>query len=420
MKNNPLDNSRMLDMWIWSNKPEISTTSGYILTLLQQKQKQRLKNFRLPRLKNHLKVILTDLLVVHKEDPTRYLAFSRRLAGFVPSLRYQKIFLHPTYMAFLTDFLAAENFIELHMGIHFSTYNRMSRMKATPKLLRYFRKNRVQGQGIILSRKPGVIMRNEKKQDIPYNTDTLEVKNIMRNVWTINKHLSDYEISLDIEKCPPKLLHEYKQIISDKYSKYTRIFNNNDFNQGGRFYNHWTQMIPKALRKYILIDGKETVELDYSCLHITLLYALEGLKPPTGDLYNVIGISNKYRDIIKKSFNIAINAKNERGAILAINEYLREVEREQGTVDLKAKHILFCIHVTHGILLNYLCTGYGTYLQKIDSDLAENIMLSLLSERICVLCIHDSFIVSVEYKTKLYDAMIYHFKNRFNFNPTIK
>ena len=420
MKNNPLDNSRMLDMWIWSNKPEIRITADYIFTLLQKKEKRRLKNFRLPRLKNHLKVILTDLLVARKKDPTLYLAFSRRLAGFVPSLRYQKIYLHPTYMAFLTDFLAAENFIELHKGIHFGTYNRMSRIKATPKLLRYFRKYRVQGQGIILRRKPCVIMRNDKKQDIPFNTDTIEVKNIMRNVLKINRHLKEHEISLDIEKCPPKLLQEYKQVISDKHSKYTRIFNNNDFNQGGRFYNHWTQLIPKELRKYILIDGKETVELDYSCLHITLLYALEGKKLPKGDLYSITGISNKYRDIVKKSFNIAINAKDERSTILAINEYLREVEQEQGTVDLKADYILFFMKLTHKILQKYLCTGYGTFLQRIDSDLAENIMLSLLSERICVLCIHDSFIVSVEYKTKLYDAMTNHFNNRFNFNPTIK
>jgi len=65
MKNNPLDHSRMLDVWIWSNKPEIRITADYIFTQLQKKHALRLKKeFRPARLKNHLKVILTDLLVV--------------------------------------------------------------------------------------------------------------------------------------------------------------------------------------------------------------------------------------------------------------------------------------------------------------------------------------------------------------------
>jgi hypothetical protein len=419
MKNNPLDHSRMLDVWIWSNKPEIRTTADYIFSQLQKKHALQLRRtYRPARLKNHLKVILTDLLVVHKEDPSCYLAFSRRMAGFVPSQRYQKIYLHPRYLAFLTDFLAEEKFIELHIGVHFETYNRMSRMKATPKLLRYFRKHR--GEGIILSRRPCIILRNKHKQDIPYDTDTLEVKTMTRHVWHINKHLDTHIVSIDTAKAPQEELRKYTPVILGKYSKYFRVFNNSSFAEGGRFYGHFTQMISKKLRQYILIDGKETVELDYSCLHITLLYALEGIKPPTGDLYSVIGISGEYRDIIKKSFNIAINAPNTKSAVLAINEYLREIEDEQGTVTLKPKYILSAINKTHPILTKYLCSGYGTHLQRIDSELAENIMLSLLSERICVLCIHDSFIVNVEYKDTLRYYMTYHFNNRFHFNPVIK
>jgi len=416
-----LDNSRPIDIWIWSNKPEIRKTAEYIFTQLQQKKKLRLKSdFHLPRVKNHLKVILTDLLVVHKEDPQKYLSFSRQNADYVPAGRYHKIFLHPKYMAFLTDFLAEEGFIEFHKGIYFDECRRKSRMRATPKLLRHFRKHRVPGKGIILSRKPGIIMRDAKKRDVSFDTDTLEVKNLLRNIWKINKHLKEYEISLDVEKIPAKLLAEYKPDIIGKYQKYIRIFNNRDFNQGGRFYCHWTQMIPKELRKHILINGKETVELDYSCLHITMLYALDGKIPPEGDLYNLIHISSEHREIIKKAFLIAINDEAERSVIAAINKSRKEIERETGIISPKAKEIFFYMQVTHPALIGHFCRGRGLFLQRIDSDLAENIMLELFSQGICVLSIHDSFIVNTEHRDKLYESMKYHFYNRFNFYPNIK
>ena len=421
MQTNPLDNARPIDIWIWSNKPEIRKTAEYIFTQLQKKLGPRLqRKFHLLRLKNHLKVILTDLLVVRREDPHRYLSFSRQNADYVPCGRYKKIFLNPKYMAFLTDFLAAEKFIELHKGFYFDGYSRISRMKATPKLLRYFRKNREQEKGIILSRKPGILMRDRKKREIDFNTDTLEVKKMLRNVWKINKHLKEHVISLDTSKIPEKLLREYMPFISDKHSKYIRIFNNNDFNQGGRFYSHWSQFLPKELRNFILIDGKETIELDYSCLHLTLIYAINGIESPAGDLYKIDGISTEHRGIIKKAFNIAINSNNKKSAILAINESRKEIEVERGILSPKANDILSGLESTHPILSEYLCSGYGVHLQNIDSSLAESIMLDLLSKNICVLTIHDSFRVDLEYKDILFESMKNNFYHRFNFYPVIK
>ena len=174
------------------------------------------------------------------------------------------------------------------------------------------------------------------------------------------------------------------------------------------------------MRRYILINGKETVELDYSTLHPTILYALEGIQPPQGDLYDLYSISSEHRDIIKKSFNIAINSESMDIAIGAINEERRKIEYERGIISPEASDILFWMQIKHIPLVKYLCTGYGIKLQRIDSDLAEQIMLQLLSEGICVLSVHDSFLVSAEYKDELYNSMRNHFYNRFNFYPKIK
>jgi hypothetical protein len=63
---------------------------------------------------------------------------------------------------------------------------------------------------------------------------------------------------------------------------------------GGRFYGSY-QSIESELRKYILIDGEPTVELDYKALHMSLLYAREGL-PVIGDPYHVEGFE---RNLVK-------------------------------------------------------------------------------------------------------------------------
>ena len=68
-----------------------------------------------------------------------------------------------------------------------------------------------------------------------------------------------------------------KLIKADRNNKFVRrIFNNNSWEDGGRYYGGWWQGMPKDWRKKILLDGSRIVEIDYSGLHIVLLYALEG------------------------------------------------------------------------------------------------------------------------------------------------
>ena len=60
---------------------------------------------------------------------------------------------------------------------------------------------------------------------------------------------------------------------SINYSKFKlrRIFSNEELNLHGRFYGGWWQSLPERFRQHITIDGRQTVEVDYSDVDPDLL-----------------------------------------------------------------------------------------------------------------------------------------------------
>src|SRR5690606_27383162 len=94
-----------------------------------------------------------------------------------------------------------------------------------------------------------------------------------------------------------------------------RVFNNSSFKEGGRFYGGWWQNVPKDFRRYIRINRKPTVEIDYSGHHLRILYAMEKAKMPR-DMYH-IEESGFSRDEIKLGILMVLNAKNKVEALYA-------------------------------------------------------------------------------------------------------
>tara|TARA_B110000008_G_C16682739_1_gene449435 strand:+ start:132 stop:566 length:435 start_codon:yes stop_codon:yes gene_type:complete len=109
----------------------------------------------------------------------------------------------------------------------------------------------------------------------------------------------------------------------DKFVR--RIFNKSDWNKGGRFYGGWWQLCPKDYRKRIMMDGMMTSEIDYSGLHVVLLYSQEGINyraEINEDPYHLDGINNidpniDLRDVAKLLLLTTINADEELKAFQA-------------------------------------------------------------------------------------------------------
>lgn len=171
---------------------------------------------------------------------------------------------------------------------------------------------------------------------------------------------------------------------------------------GGRFYGHWVQSVPSEHRSKITINGKPTCELDYSGLHINMLYARAGLPLPEGDVYAVDGV-NLYRDAMKGILQCLINADSREQAMAAIidahddNPFIGADELEQAARAFETKH---------DAISQYFGTGIGSELQRTDADMAEMVMLEMLGKGVVCLPIHDSFIVQADHVGHLREAMI--------------
>lgn len=187
-----------------------------------------------------------------------------------------------------------------------------------------------------------------------------------------------------------------------------RIFARGQMNLGGRFYGGWWQNIPKGYRRYITINGCQTVEVDFSTLHPTLLFLENKLDPPE-DFYD-LGLktegnplfepdAEKYeikRKIIKGFANALIN--DERG----VHKLDGMAEKTMGMGSAELKELLI---KTHPVFAKAIKSDAGVRYQFIDSRIAEAVMMKLLKQNIVCLCVHDSFMVIADFQAELIRAM---------------
>lgn len=108
--------------------------------------------------------------------------------------------------------------------------------------------------------------------------DRLSTINDMLEGHWADLALTDQQLSDDLDSIAGRREDEAAQSFDFSARTVYRVFNNNDWEQGGRFYGAWWMACPSKFRQHILIDGKPTVEVDYSGLHAAMLYAQAGTR----------------------------------------------------------------------------------------------------------------------------------------------
>lgn len=205
-----------------------------------------------------------------------------------------------------------------------------------------------------------------------------------------------------------------KLVIGLRYNFIHRVFNSGKFSLGGRFYGAVYQQLPSAYRKHIFINDNPTIELDYSALHIRMLYHMEGVDFRK-DPYEGIEERKKFKTVQL----ILINAEDRKKAVCGIRKELMEMGYRTGLKDEDIEGLIETFVSLHPTISKFLHSGIGLKLQNIDSKIMDNILTNLTKMGIPALPVHDSVIVEKRYEEELEHQMVNCYKKVMNFEPII-
>ena len=436
-----LDNYANFDVHRWSSYPEVKVATDQLYVHLKTNNKFK-GNTKIQ--KKHLRVLLLDLFANWLTDPKCYSAIYRGKEYYKQGI-YNA--LHISYQTVpLMDVLYEEGYIKLYKGTHFpededpyETKARKTRIKATHKLINFLIKTHQLSQHMI-ERSPNeecIILRSIKERKIntktgkPRKTKTSEqidytkdkkydnyipvINKMRKNVYAYNNLLR--RTFIDIPHIPKEGIptrSKKRKIRIDLTQKFVaRIFNNDSFQEGGRYWGGWWQRLSSKWRKRIRINDRKVVEIDYAGIHIVMLYALKGIdywSDIKTDPYNIKGLeqSERMRDLLKIILLSSINAENREKARKAI-QFEINMDKDLRAwfypkkIDLKV--IMDRFVKTHHLIQDKFFSGAGIHLQNADSRIAEMVINHFTRKNIPVLCIHDSFVIEQRYKQLLQAKM---------------
>lgn len=403
--------------------------------------------------KRHIWILLVDLCRANTQDSNLWLGYFRRPLAYNLTSVYNVAGVGYSYLKNVVDALYELNLVDHQIGFYDRENNRgrVSRVRAKEPLtqlisdvidleLLFSDELSLQRQRIILrgADKRPVEYRNRLVSDMRSGLNNI---NVQLSTTLINLYVTDEQwvwIRQLLSGMEDRPSYEYERLrIVDLNSKYLhRVFSNCISNlsrlptQGGRFYGPWWQSLPNRIkpndprtdkyRKYIKINGKPTIELDYSSMHPMMLYAKVGQEMPD-DPYSLpnFDVPNA-RKGLKKILNIMINSATDQEAHGAASEVFVE-EQLQCEQYPSASHIINAIRLKHRPISEYFTSGVGIHLQYKDSCIAEKVMHRMIDEHNAVaLPVHDSFIVTIDHVLHLKQLMLEEFSSLVGVEPTTK
>lgn len=401
------------------------------------------------QLRNHLRIVLLDAYISHHEAPSQWVGYARNDKKFDGlKSRYNRLRLSRQFLTQAIDLLTKQGYLENWIPAK-GKRGMQSRFRPTAKLVECMVVIPVQAITINNSVRESIVLMGEKDPKtklapkIKYRDDDHgdKPKQWRENLETINKHLASAKLGVSLDAATIE-----RERIDFTRNQLHRVFNNNDWSQGGRFYGAWWIKLhnraPHHYRRSITIDGEPTVEVDYSQIHPTMLYVQAGLRvverkgvrvalPGLGlavptDSYTVPGLE---REDAKTVFNTMLNVRSPQGIYQAVKnaakddaiKAIKQDARSQGKKfeNFDKDEIARLIHqqqvtytacinpirAAHKAIAGAFGSGIGLVLQGRDAAMAEAVMLQLVQREVTVLPVHDSFIVKAECEGLLISIM---------------
>jgi len=426
MPNQELENSEPMDLSLWIAD---SKFDGYIENLANRLIYDTSISDSVKKestITEQLKIIILNLYSVYLKDKKKYVGFSRdKLAYSKIPKRYNKVGLSFKSVGVI-DALIEMTLIEFVKGVNYPKLKRTSRIRATELLINEIVKEfKITPSMIQLIRNsPCLIMRekNDDSKNIDKGfKDTKKTNEIRNNLIEYNNLIRRSHIDIPnfpLHGIPQKSGNKFRIDFESDTTKFTRRIFNNDWKSGGRFYGCWWQNIPHKdypWRKYIRINNKPTIEIDYSGFHVVMLYAKKKIdywKVINKDAYDLSDygyvMDKRLRNFLKQLFLTILNSKDFKQAKQSIleqiniskkNEYgwIKKENPKDKAVDNWVRKIIKDFSDYHNPIKRYFYSGVGIKLQYVDSLMAEKIINYYTQLEIPVLCVHDSFIIQSQY-----------------------
>ena len=135
-----------------------------------------------------------------------------------------------------------------------------------------------------------------------------------------------------------------------------------------------------------------------------MLYNYEGYKKEDfKDPYTLKTEDDELRKVIKTTMNIMLNTSSYEDALVVCRKHEMKLPKKfyktwKALIDDIIEH--------HHPIKDYFFTQIGTQLQKLDSDIAEYVLVTMTNEHgVCVLPIHDSFVCPIKDLKALIEVM---------------
>lgn len=432
------DNIQHLDLCLDTSSKQVEHGVDLVLQEVRKYKRQHITDRKIVR------IIVLNCLQVWHQDPDMFLVYGRRNGSYRADSRY-----NPSRIGKIknvVDAMEQAGYIEHHIVGYGTpgTVGKRSKFRVSRRLVDVFSTAESvseidQGAGSIFNDGETIVLKDGRKKPVEYR-DNANTRQMRRHLKTINYFLDGHELTLD------------GAVIC---SRYHRVFNRS-WDQGGRFYCHAVQSLPKSERSRLLINGEPVVELDFSSHHLRLCYHRRGYDAPDGDLYKLQPYGREYRQVIKKIALIGLNVPNfesiaravgrELGRDMrALRERIRELEnisspREEQVIDIMGetevlqkqirfllgidddtiRHIGGLIEKRHELIRDDFFNGQGRDLQFLDSQITERIMLDMVARRIPCYSVHDSYICPVRHEDMLRNTMLDAYREITDFQPIVK
>lgn len=186
-----------------------------------------------------------------------------------------------------------------------------------------------------------------------------------------------------------------------------RVFNNGEWDQGGRMFGgFWLPMPKKDRREHLMIEGQEIVHVDFGQLHPRLAYWSVGREPPSGDLYVLPGLGIENRKAVKQRLN----------SLMWPREDLGRTPRGQAALlppGLTSRAFVGLIQKYHHGIADLFGTDIGYRLLRAEGDVMVKIVQRCLSDGLPVLPVQDCLVCKREDGQAVGEAMQAVFREMF-------